>query len=265
MSLPHFFLESQVISEETEEVFVLRLSDDDAKHARVLRIAPGEHIAVVDATSDYFECEVTEASRDGMFVKIASKLDSEERPSVVLVQGLAKGEKMDVVVRHATELGVAGIIPLECERSVVKLDQKKAAARTQRWRAIGKSAAMQSGQPHLVEISEPTSLKGACDVLSNASAVLVCWEEADLTRTLKSALDRALADCGCSDVRDARVAVVVGPEGGLTQREVDAFLECNSRASMVTLGPSILRTETAGIVAPALVLYELESRKEGRS
>lgn len=262
MSLPHFFLESQVISQETDEQFVLRLSDDDAKHARVLRIAPGEHIAVIDAASDYFECEVTEASRDGMFVRIASKLDSEDRPSVILVQGLAKGEKMDMVVRHATELGVEGVVPLECERSVVKLDSKKAVARTQRWRAIGKSAAMQSGQPRLVEVFEPTPLDKACDLLANATAVLVCWEEADLTRTIANALDRAIAECSCADVRDARVAVVVGPEGGLTRREVDAFLAANPRASMVSLGPSILRTETAGIVAPALVLYELERRKE---
>lgn len=265
MSLPHFFLESQVISQEAEESFVLRLSDDDAKHARVLRISPGEHIAVVDASSDYFECEVTEASRDGVRAKIASKIDAPERPEVVLVQGLAKGEKMDMVIRHATELGVAGIVPLECERSVVKLDAKKAAARTQRWRAIGKSAAMQSGQPRLVEVFEPSSLERACEIVSNATAVLVCWEEAPLTRTLRSALDRALAECSCADVRDARVAVVVGPEGGLAQREVDAFLSANPRASMVTLGPSILRTETAGIVAPALVLYELESRTEGRA
>lgn len=258
MSLPHFFLEDQVISQEADREFLLRLSEDDAKHARVLRIAPGEHIAVVDATSDYFECEVTEASREGTFVRIASKLDATERPQVILVQGLAKGEKMDLVVRHATELGVAGIVPMACERSVVKLDAKKAAARTQRWRAIGKSAAMQSGQQRLVEVSEPVTLAQACALVADATAVLVCWEEADLTLSISGALDRALAACGCTDVRDARVAVVVGPEGGLTQREVDAFLEACPRASLVTLGPSILRTETAGIVAPALVLYELE-------
>ena len=125
MSLPHVFLDEQVIAHETDLVFQLRLSGDDAKHLRVLRIAPGEHLAVVDGAQDYFECEVVSFDADGCFVSISSHLDSPVRPQVVLVQGLAKGEKMDSVVRHATEVGVSGIIPLACSRSIVKLDAKK--------------------------------------------------------------------------------------------------------------------------------------------
>lgn len=256
MSLPHFFLEEQVIAGEGAAEFPLRLTAGDLKHVRALRLAPGEHVAVVDAARDYFECEVTGFDGQVPLVRIAQHLDAPERPVVLLVQGLAKGDKMDTVIRHATELGVAGFLPLACERSVVKLDAKKGAAKTERWRAVAKSAAMQSGQVGVPEIAEPADLPHVCEALAQATAVLVCWEEAPGTARLEEALSSGLAAVGMPP-EDARVAVVVGPEGGLSQREVDALLACNPRSALVSLGPSILRTETAGIVAPALVLHEL--------
>ena len=94
-------------------------------------------------------------------------------------------------------------------------------------------------------------------IRDSATAVLVCWEEAPSAARLGEALRSALAATETRVPADARVAVVVGPEGGLAPDEVDALLACNPRASLVSLGPSILRTETAGVVAPALVLYEL--------
>lgn len=258
MSLQHFYLEDQALADEGSAAFPLRLAADDAKHARVLRLAPGEHIAVVDAAQDYFECEVVSFDDALPLVRIAQRYgEAEAGASVVLVQGLAKGDKMETVVRHATELGVAGFVPLACERSIVKLDAKKASAKTERWRAIAKSAAMQSGQRAVPEVCEPKTLAEACELLGRAAAVLVCWEEAPGTARIDAALERGAFGGGALP-DDARVAVVVGPEGGLTEREVDALLACNSRSALVSLGPSILRTETAGIVAPALVLYELD-------
>ena len=258
MSLQHFYLHDQVLADEGAPTFPLRLSPDDAKHARVLRLAPGEHIAVVDAAQDYFECEIAAFDDAVPVVRIAQRLDDEERPLVMLVQGLAKGDKMETVIRHATELGVSAFVPMSCERSIVRLDARKAAARTQRWRAIAKSAAMQSGQPAVPEVREPAGLGETCALLETAAAVLVCWEEAPSASRLDVALDRALG--GGPAAQGARVVVVVGPEGGLTEREVEVLSACNPRAALVSLGPSILRTETAGIVAPALVLYELERR-----
>lgn len=258
MALPRFFLDEQVLEVETAKEFLLRLSRDDAKHARVLRLRAGEHVAIIDAAKDYFECEIVSFDDDLPLVRIARHLDAPETgPKVVLVQGLAKGDKMDVVIRHATELGVAGFVPLACCRSVLKLDAKRASSKVSRWRTIAKSAAMQSGQLSVPEVSDVSSLSAVCELLSNATVVLICWEEAPQTAVLSDALDSALRACVCSDVNDARIAVVVGPEGGLDQSEVDALISCNPRSSLVSLGPSILRTETAGIVAPALVLYEL--------
>lgn len=258
MALARFFLDEQVLAAEAAEVFPLRLSREDAKHARVLRLKAGEHVAVVDAARDYFECEIVSFDDGVPLVRIARHEDAPEAgPRVVLVQGLAKGDKMETVIRHATELGVAGFVPLACRRSILKLDVKRASSKVERWRSIAKSAAMQSGQMVVPEVADVASLPDACALLSQATAVLVCWEEAPGTATLSSALSAALEACACHDAADVRIAVVVGPEGGLEQGEVNALLSCNPRSSLVSLGPSILRTETAGIVAPALVLYEL--------
>lgn len=257
MSLPRFFLDEQVLADEGEGVFPLRLARDDAKHARVLRLSPGEHIAVVDAVQDYFECEVASFDDELPLVRIARREGAAgEDVHVVLIQGLPKGDKMETVVRHATEVGVAAFVPMKCARSIVKLDAKKAKAKTERWRAIAKSAAMQAGRAYVPEVSEPKTVNEVTELVAQATAVLICWEDAPQTARLASALQRGLAACSCAP-RDARVAVVVGPEGGLAQEEVDALLACNPRAALVTLGPSILRTETAGLIAPALALYEL--------
>ncbi len=237
---------------------MLRLSPGDAKHAHVLRLKPTEHIAVVDAARDYFECEIVSFDGSCPMVRIARHVAEcqEEPPAVILAQGLAKADKMETVIRHATELGVRGFVPLECERSIVKLDAKKASAKRDRWQAVAKSAAMQSGQPGIPEVSEPLDIERACESFREAAAVLVCWEEAPSTARLADALAES---CGTAGSRQGKnpVAVVVGPEGGLTEHEVEILLASNPRAALVSLGPSILRTETAGIVASALAIYEL--------
>ena len=254
MSLPHFFLNDQVLANEAQAEFPLALSRDDAKHAKVLRLAPGEHVAVVDAAQDYFECEIVSFAEALPVVRIAGHLDqASDMPHVCLVQGLAKGDKMETVIRHATELGIAEFMPFAASRSIMKVDAKKAAAKTERWQAIATSAAMQSGQSRL---NQPMKLPAVCAALAGFDAVLVCWEEAPGTAVLHEALASALAHVGKPQV-EARIAVVVGPEGGLAPEEVETLLTSNAHASLVSLGRSILRTETAGIVAPALVLYEL--------
>lgn len=255
MSLHRFFLDEQVLASEAHQTFPLRLAADDAKHARVLRLQPGEHIAVIDAVQDYFECEVVSADADGLMVRIAQHIDAgPQGPSVVLVQGIAKGEKMDDVIRHATEVGVDAFVPMASSRCVVKLDAKKAKTRVERWRAIAKSAAMQSGRMNVPEVSEPMTVAYVAASFEGATCVLVCWEECPATQTIADAIRAGMQACGC-DRAEARIVVVVGPEGGLSAEEVQT-LTSRPRAYPVTLGPTILRTETAGVVAPALVLYE---------
>lgn len=246
-----------MLASESSEVFPLRLARDDVRHARVLRLRVGERVAVVDAARDYFECEIVAFDDELPLVRIARHVDAPpEGPSVVLCQGLCKGDKMETVIRHATEVGVDAFVPLVCARSVMKLDEKRVAGKLERWASIAKSAAMQAGRLSVPEINEPLSIRQLCEAVAGATAVLICWEEARNTASLREALSGALASTNTLAC-DARVVVVVGPEGGLENREVEALLACNRRSSLVTLGPSILRTETAGVVAPALVLYEL--------
>lgn len=252
MSLHRFFLEEQIIADERCEPFVLRLSSDDVHHARVLRLAPGEHIAVVDSAMDYFECEVV-AVEPTLLVRVCAHADAPDIPEVTVVQGLAKGDKMDTVIRTCTELGVARFVPLMCERSVVRLDAAKAAKRRVRWEAVAKSAAMQSGQARIPHVDAPCGVTEALACLAQMDCVLVCWEEA----AGGLSVGQAIARRDSARRSDAKVAIVIGPEGGLTPAEIEALMASNPHASLVSLGATILRTETAALVASALALYEL--------
>lgn len=258
MSLQHFYLENQIIANEVSEVFPLHLSPDDAYHAQVLRLAPKEHIAVIDAAHDYFECEIVACCDTTLSVRISQHLNrAKDKPSVILIQGIAKGDKTETIIRHATELGVSEFIPLMCKRCVVKLDAQKALSKMKRWQNIAKNAAMQSGQQMIPYVHEPATVDEVCEFLSHVTAVLICWEEASLDARIERALASVYARHTPISEND-RIAVLVGPEGGFTSNETDAFLASNNASALVTLGSSVLRTETAGIVAPALVLHELE-------
>lgn len=137
MSLQHFFLNKQIVSEALElsdGAFVLDLSDDDLRHFKVLRIKPHEFIGVIDAAGVYYECEVIDVA-DKVLVKnvAASRLRHFQKiPNLYLCPGITKNNKLDDVIRSCTEIGICGFYPLIFKRSVVKLDGKKAAAKLDR-------------------------------------------------------------------------------------------------------------------------------------
>lgn len=256
MSLHHFFLDHQVITNIPDAEFMLELSVEDAKHARVLRLEPGEHISVVDAASDYFELEITAVTPHGLTVKIARHVDvTGSVIPIALIQGLAKGDKMDRVVRQTTELGIDTIIPVQFRRSVVRLDDAKATKKTQRLQAIAREAAMQSGQPSIPHVLKPESFSAWCKTLSPDDLVLLCWEEAACSDTVLATMATLVQEY--HEIPFSRISIVIGPEGGIDGDEV-ALLESQSVCcKRISLGPSILRTETAGVVALALVQASL--------
>lgn len=261
MSLHQFFLDEQVLEPLAAQgdPFELLLSAEDAKHARVLRLAPGEHVSVVDAAQDYFELEVLSFDGGNPTCRVAQRLGKPAaRPGIVLVQGMAKGEKMDTVLRQATEIGISEFVPLEAKRSVVKLDEKKAAKRLARWRQIAKSAAMQSGRITLPVVHKPLSLARFVELVGSDDVVLLFWEEASLDQTVRRAFSRINADAALPPA--SKVFVVVGPEGGIDSSEANYIEDSCSSVFTLTLGNTILRTETAGVVAPALVKAELDAR-----
>ena len=224
----------------------LPLSPSDVHHIRdVLRLAPGDRIVVVDGTG---AAVVRLTDVTGAVAGVRERaLPMVEVPLVVLAQAVPKGDRMETVIRQATEAGVSQFIPFTSERCVVRVDSAKAHAKAERWRRIAEEAAKQSQRTDVPQVADPVPLAELPALLEGA-VVLVCWEEADAAPGIGQILD------GLDVTPDSVVAVVIGPEGGLSADEV-ALLEAHG-ASVVTLGATLLRTDTAGLIASALVLYE---------
>lgn len=256
MSLHRFFLEDQVLSESTDGTVEITLSKEDFKHLKAARISPGELVAVIDASNDYFQCEVVKFADDGFTARIAVRKQIELPPFTIdLFQGVPKAGKLEEIVRHGTEIGISSFYPLACKRSVAKIDEKKAASKIERLNRVAKSGAVQAGRDMVPTVHMPLDLNEAVRVLSTYDACVVFWEEAEETLTLADAL--AAAKAIISDGKDCRIAVLVGPEGGIDESEVEHLLSTVPSARLSTLGPNILRTETAGVVGCALASYEL--------
>jgi 16S rRNA (uracil1498-N3)-methyltransferase len=242
MASHRFFAEGTLPT--TSDPAVLPLSEADLHHLRdVARLGAGEEIVVVaEGTAHRVLLTGVGETAEGRVLEV---LPARMLARLTLVQGLAKGEKMDDVVRQATELGVSRIIPFAAERSVVRLDGAKAAARVERWRRIAGEAAKQAQRIDLPSVRSIAKLEDLAGMLAS-SVVLVAWEDAEAAPGIGDAIDSRLDP-------DTDVAVVVGPEGGLTPFEVTTL--ASAGATVVSLGGTVLRTETAGVVATALALY----------
>lgn len=224
---------------------VLPLTEGDVHHIRaVLRLQPSESIEVV-STDGVWRYAVTSVGEHVSGTRVAPIAPGPAVPRVTLAQALAKGDKVDTVVRQVTELGVARIVPFVAARSVVRLDADKSAARAERWRRVAESAAKQARRADVPEVSEPVALLDLPGLLAG-SVVLVCAEGAPDAPGISQTLSALAA------LPEGGVAVIVGPEGGFEPGEVAALTDAGAIA--VSLGPTILRTETAGVVAVALAL-----------
>ncbi len=211
------------------------LSAEDARHAlKVLRLRPGEQLKVIVDGRRYRAALET---RDGAaFARLLSPLPgSEARTAVTLYQGLPKGDKLDSVVRQATELGVTAIVPCAFARSVPRPESE--GKKTERLRKIAREAAMQSGRTVVPRVEDTLDFKGLLERLPRHRQALAAYE-GERGLTLRAAYHSA-----------DDVALVIGPEGGFTPEEIRAM-----PAVPVTLGPRVLRTETAGIAALAMIL-----------
>lgn len=225
----------------------LRLSDEDLHHVLdVLRLGIGDRIVCVDARGVALEVEITHVEGGVVEGRAVRDVEAVAVPRVWLVQGIAKGEKMDSVVRQATEIGVERIVPLSSSRCVVKLDGAKAKAKQERWQRVAREASKQSQRTRVPEVAPVVSVADLATEVGAVALVLVAWEEAEGALSIRRAI--AGSDLSSDDV----VAVVVGPEGGFSADEVAAFVAFGART--VWLGPTTLRTETAGVVAAALAI-----------
>ncbi len=213
-------------------------------------MAVGDEITVVEPEGDAWLMRVTSTEGGALAAELWEPLPKGETLQLTLVLGIAKGDKVDLVVEKATELGVEAIRTVVAERSVVRLSVEKGRQRVERWKRVAQAAAKQSRRTTIPDISDPVPFAEFLSEADSFDTVLVPWEEASATGP---GIGEALDEMGVTS--GSRVAVVIGPEGGLTSEEVYALEAAGARA--VTLGRTVLRSETAGIVAVALCLYEL--------
>jgi len=249
MSLHRFFIDD-LLGDASESV-ELALSDADRHHlSRVVRLVPGDRVVVVDTDGAEAEATLVEVSQERVLADVGPKVVRPKRPRVVLAPAIARRERMELTVQKTTELGVAEIWPVVTSRCVVRLDEERSGKRAERWRRIAEEAAKQSQRADVPVVREPMTLTQLASEAGAFDVVLVPWEEAAAAGLgIGAALDAAGA------LPDTSVLIVIGPEGGLSDVEV-ATLEA-AGGVVVTLGDTVLRTETAAVVAVALAEYEL--------
>ncbi len=219
----------------------------DAHHIiDVLRMKKGDKVQIVADDGVSAVAEITELNGNAVGVKTIEILRESHEPAVkiVLFQGLAKGEKMDFIIQKAVELGVEAIYPIAMEHSVVKLEKDKAGKKNERWQKIAEAAAKQSKRDIIPKVHEVMDLNTA--LAKEPEVLKILAYESENKVSLKQLLQ--------GNPTSERMGVIIGPEGGISEKEVAIALA--NGATAVSLGRRILRAETAGIVAMAAIYYE---------
>ena len=214
-----------------------------AEHlTRVLRLPPGAPFTLFNGAGGEFSAALKAPSGKSVSAQVLAhnNIERESPLKITLLQGIARGERMDLIVQKATELGVTRIVPFLAERSVVKLDAKQRVRKREHWQAIAISACEQCGRNRVPEVSQPAALGDCVDAVAADS--LRCLLAADGESSLAAAAMNA--------ARRAFV-LLIGPEGGLAENE-RAFARAND-FSGYSLGPRVMRTETAGLAALAVL------------
>ena len=247
----HFFVEPSQIQE--NHIFI---DGPDVNHIRnVLRMNPGEEVNVTDGTGEkVYRCAIASIGEDTVELNImwAQEKGMELPSKIYLFQGLPKSDKMELIIQKAVELGVYEIIPMATARAVVKLDQKKAAAKVKRWQAISESAAKQSKRSRIPEVHAVMNFKDAVEYAKLQDMILVPYENERGMEATREALKKVKPG--------QSISVFIGPEGGFSEEEIDALRQ---DAEVLSLGKRILRTDTAAICAMSMLMLELEEKTEG--
>lgn len=245
----HFFVEANQINVSDKRVIILGA---DVNHIRnVLRMKAGEEISVSNGQDGReYRCGIASFEENRVICELRFiKEENVELPvKVYLFQGLPKADKMELIIQKAVELGVYRIIPVAAKRCVVKLDDRKAAAKVRRWQGIAEAAAKQSRRGIVPEVSDVMSFPQAVKLAAAMDVRLIPYELAEgmeKTREIISGLAEGQS-----------VAIFIGPEGGFEEQEIHMAEE--NGIQPVTLGRRILRTETAGMIVLAWIGYVTE-------
>lgn len=229
---------------------IVNICGDDVKHIyKVLRLKEGEKISINNCSGEEFIAEITHIDKNVVEAKITEKLDvNNESPlDVYLFQGVPKAAKMDIIVQKGCELGLKEINPVIMKRVVVKSEMKEF-KKLDRWNRIAFEACKQSKRSLITKVNNVIEFNDMLEKLKGVDLVLVPYENQTGT-----GLKKVMQEIKSGKIKSA--AIVIGPEGGFEEEEIEELKQIG--AHIITLGPRILRTETAGFVCTSLVMYEL--------
>lgn len=247
----HFFVNPRQIQEEQGEIII---QGTDVNHIQnVLRMKSGEQLLVSNGEGNDYMCKIKAFEENGVLLSIIDEVfeGTELKSKIYLFQGLPKGDKMELIIQKAVELGVYQIIPVATRRSVVKLDEKKAESKRKRWNVIAESAAKQSRRSIVPEVTRVMSFQEAIAYGKGFEYQLIPYEN---FKDMKST--KALLDTLDSQHAPEQIGIYIGPEGGFEEAEVEYSME--QGVTPVSLGKRILRTETAGLMLVSVLMYKLE-------
>ena len=234
-------------SEKQGSAFII--TESDFNHiSNVLRMKTGDEILVscngqaslckIEIFSDYVRAEVIEENYHNTNLPI----------KIHLFQGLPKSDKMELIIQKAVELGVEEITPVEMNRCVVKVEEKKKKSKQERWQSIAESAAKQSKRVVIPKVNNIISYKQFLEKSEDLSVLLVPYENKEGMKATKE----ALKEIKSGDT----VGIIIGPEGGFSEQEIDLAVEKNGKT--ISLGSRILRTETAAIASVTMCMLYAE-------
>ncbi len=242
--MPRFFINSEKIENEN-----IMITGEDFNHIKnVLRLRQGDSLVISDGNCTDYDVVIDSYASSHVVTRIVGKCknNNESDIDITLLQGIPKSDKMDLIIQKSVEMGVKRIIPVLTERTVVKINSEKDSRnKVTRWQRIAQEASKQCNRGIMPTVEDPVTFYEAVVKLKRADLSLIPYEK-ESGNKLKSVLKG----------NDAKtISVMIGPEGGFASSEVDLAVE--NGFIPVTLGPRILRTETAGLSALSIIMYEL--------
>jgi 16S rRNA (uracil1498-N3)-methyltransferase len=242
--MPIFFLPADAVTPPT-----ITVPPELLTHLRdSLRVEVGEEIVFADEQGARYRTEITQSSKQGLTGRILDTMHEPPRqvPAMILVQAILKGEKMDWVIQKATELGVNQIVPLQSRHTIVQMRPERVEAQTARWQRIALEAAQQSEQWRIPAVTAPQSLKEFCAQPGDHATRLILAERRE---------GISLRQLALPSQAENSIILFVGPEGGWSKQEV--LMAEQASFESITLGPQILRADTAAIAAISILQSRL--------
>ncbi|MBA4493132.1 16S rRNA (uracil(1498)-N(3))-methyltransferase [Paenactinomyces guangxiensis] len=233
------------ISPEQRDRDRIRISGEDVHHIKnVMRSRPGDQLVCCDGRGNDYLAEIIEIDPAAVLCRVIDKSSSlgEPETKVTIAQSLPKGDKLEWILQKGTEIGAVRFLPFVSERTIVKIDARKAAKKRERWQRIVKEAAEQAHRGFIPEVASPVSWTGLLEEIHRTEEALIAYEKGGVP------LAKSLAQ-----ISSKQILLIIGPEGGFTESEVAGAQRAG--AIPVTLGSRILRTETASLAALSCILF----------